>query len=509
MPAFGRHLAELVWWVLNTPDEIEPQKVALKSLREHSRDRAHRVEVSGLRLLCDGEPVPEHLDGVHDLVAQLVGHQVKRMDFAMGVPPAELLSLARLLADAPTPPRAGDAFAVALAQTGIEAVSVLIEATLRPTPLSTAAAPAAPAASAPQQADEVHLFFAAARPPSAPAEELLRQLRETQSVNTKTRLLDELSSTVENAMAAHKPELVVDCVSAIVEEEEKEPNPELKRAWTAAFRRLEKPSLFLMVAAFMVSRADKIPQVMRVLIRGGDSGADALMSLMRETQSMTDRRIYFDAMLRHRPRTIHLLNSIEDARWFAARNACDFVAEARIVEAVEPLIGALQHSDERVRRSAAVALAQLGTPEAVDALKACMSDRSPSVRLLAAQAFASLRSADATQLLVDAVQSEKDAKTQEALLTLIGKTGTNEALQHLAKVAEPETRLFMRKSSAVRIAAIRALGEIRSSESVAALQALSTDKDKEVAETAALTARVVMRRTGELTPSTLEAIKNI
>jgi HEAT repeat protein len=57
-------------------------------------------------------------------------------------------------------------------------------------------------------------------------------------------------------------------------------------------------------------------------------------------------------------------------------------------------------------------------------------------------------------------------------------------VNRLVKAAKAERRWFARKKTAYRVAAVRALGEARTPESLAALRLLLKDRDREVREAA-------------------------
>ena len=61
---------------------------------------------------------------------------------------------------------------------------------------------------------------------------------------------------------------------------------------------------------------------------------------------------------------------------------------------------------------------------------------------------------------------------------------TADAVQKLAKLAQPDGRLFRKKATNVRVAAVQALGEAKTPAAVTVLKELAADKEKEVRETA-------------------------
>jgi len=57
-------------------------------------------------------------------------------------------------------------------------------------------------------------------------------------------------------------------------------------------------------------------------------------------------------------------------------------------------------------------------------------------------------------------------------------------VQRLMRIAEPDNRVFKKKTTILRVAAVQALGEARPPAALAALKELLADKDREVRERA-------------------------
>jgi len=174
-----------------------------------------------------------------------------------------------------------------------------------------------------------------------------------------------------------------------------------------------------------------------------------------------------------------------DPRWYVVRNAADLLGEMRAVEAEEPLIAHLRHTDERVRRAASSALVRIGSPGALQALRAAVRDPAPEVRQSAVCALGE-RAEDAAvaTTLARALEGEADEEVALALLAALGRVATADAVQRLIAVAEPGGRIFNKKSSAFRVAAVHALGEARTAAAKATLTALTDDREREVRDAA-------------------------
>jgi HEAT repeat protein len=172
----------------------------------------------------------------------------------------------------------------------------------------------------------------------------------------------------------------------------------------------------------------------------------------------------------------------------------------KAAEAEGALTPLLRHSDERVRRAAAHALVQIGTATALRAVQRTVSDtqNTAEVRQEAASALGR-RPGERTSAttLVRALENEEEEDVQFAILAALGKVATQDAVNRLVKAAEPEGVLFRRKSSAYRVAAVRALGESRTPVAAAALRGLLKDKDREVRSAAAAALESIRAATGE------------
>jgi HEAT repeat protein len=227
-----------------------------------------------------------------------------------------------------------------------------------------------------------------------------------------------------------------------------------------------------------------------VLHYAGEEGATAVITQVTLASTLADRRLCFEMLLKL-PAAIPVLSRmLGAAHWHVARNAADLLGELHAVEAHGALSGALQHADERVRRAAAHALAKLGTQPAVQSLRAALVDPSARVRVQVATGLANRKGAKSATTLTRALDEESDVEVQLAILAALGRLGTPDAVSRLIKAAEPDGRLFKKKPVAFRVAAVHALGEIRTSAARSVLQSLANDKEREVREAVL---RVVMQ----------------
>lgn len=398
------------------------------------------------------------------------------------------------------PAAAGDA----LDSVGLPAIEMDVDlAELPPTPEPAAAeAPVAPPVAAPpagaapimhDSSGGMWMQFSATQQPKESVEELLGKLDTPLHVNAATATLDDLVTIAENAAREGRSTVVADVFHGVVSREARVSDPELRRAYVMAIRRLSRPPLLRAVAALLPRKREKTAEYVAVLVRTGEDGADALIDQLTQAQTAADRRCYYDVLIQLKAGVPALVHMLGDARWFVARNAADLLGEMKAGEAEGPLIDLLRHRDDRVRRAATYALVSIGTPSALRAIHGAIRDDSPAVRMQAAQAIAARGGEKSAGTLTRALDEESDPEVQLALIAALGKIGTPDAVQKLIKAAEPEGRFFKKKPTPFRVAAVQALGEARTTVALAALTELQGDRERDVRDAAARLLATVKR----------------
>ena len=191
------------------------------------------------------------------------------------------------------------------------------------------------------------------------------------------------------------------------------------------------------------------------------------------------REAYRAAMRAAGERTVELLQSrIESKVPEVVAAAAEFLGLSGSPEVTESLIRLTRHSDERVREAALLGLAELGGREISRPAMPALKDESVLVRTAAARAVAAAGDAGATTVLVRRLEQEPDEGVLAALLNAIGQLGAKEALEVLAKYAEPGGR--PRRTPFVRAAAIEGLARLDRMEAKALLELYARDKEPTV-----------------------------
>lgn len=494
---FARHFSRLVWLLAHEPDSVDEQKAALRASVTVSREGIVTMRAEGGQLVVNGTALPEALTGVQDIVTLFTGHSVNDMVVDLGALPSDILGTARILALAPVPNDGGREVDAKLRALAPRTVRVSFRRPPRvsiPTPALVLPLPEKIDLFTHDVTNEIVREFTHVERPKESADEVFAKLDATNSVSATSRLLDQLVVLIEASVREAKPNTVGDLFHKIVTREAAKADPEVKRAYGAAIRRLCKPTVLRAVAGILPRRKDRVTDYLAVLARAGEEGAEALIEQLTAAQSLSDRRAFFDGLVTLKAGAPTLTHMLGDARWYVARNAADLLGELNVVEAEGPLADLLRHDDDRVRRAATNALAKLATPQARLALKRALKDTSPQVRATAAAGLVGKNGKETAATLLRALDNEPDLEVQIAILGALGRMADPESIDRLIKAAEPDGRLFRRKPGAFRIAAVTALGDARTPAALSALQELANDRDKDVRDAASRALEGPLRR---------------
>ncbi|HEY7407949.1 MAG TPA: HEAT repeat domain-containing protein [Gemmatimonadaceae bacterium] len=519
---FARHFARLVHLLLHEPKNIANQKAALRLLVAMSKEGEVRLALQDWQVVANGTLLPPQLEGVEDLGAQLIGHAVTELVAQQGASPADLLGIARTLATEPVPGDGGRAVTDKLSALGAKTVRVTLSGNA-PLPRvatvsmpthgsdvpSTVPKPATNGGS--RNTGDVAVVAKTDAPPERrPSTELsvmhgltdsylsqfaapdtsrgsissgFTQLDATTSVTETTKLLDGVAAGAEAAFREGDAEALGIAMAGIVKREAAAADPNLRRAYGMAVRRLAKKPMLAAVAALLSSHREMYDDLFAVFARTGDDGAEALIEQLNAAQSLAQRRVYFDSLRKLNAGVQVLIHMLGDSRWYVVRNAADLLGEMSANDAEPKLSELLQHEDDRVRKAAVSALSKMTGSGAVKGLAASLDDGAPGVRMRAAAALGGAKTPAAAAALIKHLDREDAAEVQHACLASLGKIASGDAIRFLTKAAQPAGGLFnKKKATAYRVAAVRALGEARTPAAMGALQNLLHDKEKDVRE---------------------------
>lgn len=218
--------------------------------------------------------------------------------------------------------------------------------------------------------------------------------------------------------------------------------------------------------------------------RGRDVAAELLVNMLATSESLTERRAYLTA-LRGIPKGVdRALRLLRDSRWLVVRNVAEAAGDIYL-DAATPYLSALQnHADARVRRAVIVALARIGSAATIEPLRNTLNGGTPETRALVASSISGAQAAALIGPIQEWIESEKKQETIAEFCRALGRIGTPEAVQALARTAEAGGMLLARRSQATRLAAVEGL-RLAGAAARASLEKLAGDSDKAVREAAA------------------------
>jgi HEAT repeat protein len=163
--------------------------------------------------------------------------------------------------------------------------------------------------------------------------------------------------------------------------------------------------------------------------------------------------------------------------------AAEFLGVTGSPQAVSLLLPLLRHASEYVREAALIGLAEAGGREIARPAMPALKDESVAVRAAAARAVAAGGDPASSTVLIRRMEQEPDEGVQAELLRAIGRLASKEALEVLAKYAEPGG-MMSRRSPMVRAAAVDGLRHLTRPEARGLLELYSKDKEPAVRKAA-------------------------
>jgi HEAT repeat protein len=517
--------------LVRTGAEAAQQKSSLRAIYALTSVASAMVRVYQDMLTVDDVGIPDSLPNVPLLIQRIRDHGVAEIAIARGAAPAELLALVRGLASEP-PPRDG-ALRIKRLLRDVQSTAIMV------IPLQSEESGTGPrarsvtqafevsgieeAATAPQDAtvdlpavlpDEtrnIEVAFdltelepapaAPAEPAAAPPTPTIEPL-EPQVISAETPLgvalarvardpygpgildrLTDLSQEIQRALGQDLIQQALHAMAAVIASEPEAPEGSPRNSYAIVLLRTLTRELLTQLAPF-VTDPRLGPEAIKVMQRARGDAVEVLLGLVAMAEEMRERKAYMLA-LRGMPEGVaQVVHMLGHHQWFVVRNVADLMGELRIEEAAPALAKCLTHADQRVRRAAAVALAKIGTPATAEPLRRVLKEGDRELRALIATSIGGHKSRALAMPLVALAEQEQDLEVLTEYYHALGRIGSQDAVQALAKAAEPGGLLRGRRPSGGRVAAVEGLRLAGSQAAVAALQGLVADGDKPVRDLA-------------------------
>lgn len=493
-------LGSLLLLLRDHPEQREEARTAFKRFAASLPDADNVLRLSPLGFSWNGVDLAAGRGEMGALHDQLQGHGIGEIRLPVGLMTSTLLSLVRILAAPVGSYGSLDHLVARLDAAGCGVVQVLPlrepDGSAPPSLPASLLEPIIPTrANPPRQEDDGHLselgpdalteakvgmmHFASLNQDLTATSELVDQLAHSQDGAATTEALNLLLAAGEQAARQAEWKELLRAAYGLVELEKAGKGGE-SRGYGIALRRL-LPRSSLERIGWLTAHGMMKSEATAVMRRMGADGTEVLLNLLVNSEEMLERRAYFSAlkeMSEGGPLLVHMLSHDQ---WFVVRNVAELCGELREEKAVPALARLIGHDDERVRRAVAGALGKIGGSPAVEPLRRAFNDSKASVRLQAAQDLDGRKNRTLAMTLSLAAEAEGKADVQREMYLALGRIGSNDALQALAKAAQPGGKFFKRKPPATRLAAIHGLHAAGPS-GASALKELMTDEDAEVRE---------------------------
>lgn len=486
-------IAAVLLLLRDHPDRKEEARLAFKRFVANLPRADHVLRVTPSGFTWNQVEVPVGRGDVSALHDHFRAHGVGEIRLQVGLMTSTLLSLVRVLAAPPGTYGSFDHLTARLDAAGCGSITVLPLPEGGPSPSSRAAEQPPPTTGKSKAVDEEgHLnvlgpdalteakvgmmhFVTLQTQVVGPTDELVHTLAGATSDADVSESLSQLIAAGEVATRQNEWKEVLKAAYGLVQLEGKIGE---HRGFIIAIRRLLPRSVLEQIArltAFGTMKAE----AGAVLRRMGADGTEVLLHALVNAEDMAERRAYFNALKDMTEGSELLIHMLSHDQWFVVRNVADLVSELRLESAAPALAKQVGHSDERVRRAVVGALARIGGAPAVEPLRRALRDPVSGVRLEAAKQLDGRKNRNLAMTLAVSADEETKADVQREMYLALGRIGSSEALQALRKAAEPGGKVFHRKPTNVRLAAIAGLHAAGPS-AANALKELLGDDDREV-----------------------------
>ena len=439
MSDFTNAFERLVVLLRDHADEARALEIAAES--------AAAVEAVGARIEAgfEGSSIPEGTT----LQGRLLARAIDWIEVESAAPAEELLAMARALAsdDLPLPPTRS------------------VHAALIPLPIFE------PAAAIPGL-------------PTTHANSAVSAVTEDDEDEERDPELDRMTAGATEAAARRSWGETLDRAERLLDYASESPKYRRLRI-IAARRALPHPVLQAVLQHALRYPEDQL-RAASVLSRIGPEGYEVMVDAIAETDSLAARKFLYDALSRTPEAYPLIVPLLRRSVVHQIRHGAMLLGRLGDARAIRPLIEALQHEDEGVRREAARALAQFDDPAARAALQDLLAHPSPTTRSDVASAIGLAGRAPLAPALMSAFRGEKQSMVRRALATAAARIGTPPALDELVLVALARRGLLRPAGypAEVRLDAVAGLAAANTAATRRCLDRIVRDGDRPVRDAA-------------------------
>ena len=209
----------------------------------------------------------------------------------------------------------------------------------------------------------------------------------------------------------------------------------------------------LRAIAYILIRETLSGEAQKILLSSGRRAVLPLMGILDISEDRVMRMRLLDVLTQIGKEATDLIaKRLEDDRWYVRRNVC-------------------------------LLLARVGDQATMSVLLPCLKDRDPRVRIEAVKGISDLGKQDAEEALIDAM-SDKDYQVKEEVVRNLGRVGEKKAMLALTMMLDRRSLFGGGERDEVRLAATRALGEVKDPGAEGTLRRLLKDRNPNIQDAA-------------------------
>jgi HEAT repeat protein len=319
-------------------------------------------------------------------------------------------------------------------------------------------------------------------PPDVEARRAVVALRDAKTGEEQHVAVEKLEELVKDVLGLRDLTVVAEVIAVLDEALPKVQEAELIERLGALGTKLVEPALVdRMVKRLAEARVP--PAERSVLVRAVGALASVAIPSVLEAFRATPaelREPYRAAIRVAADRALEPLQArLADKNEAVVAAAAEFLGLTGSPQAVPVLVDLVHHRADVVREAALHAMAELGGRDVTRPAMPALKDESAHVRAAAARVIGLGGEASATTVLARRLEQEEDEGVLAEMLKAVGRLGAKEALEILARYADPGGR-GRRPSAHVRAAAVEGLGHLKRAEARALLELYNRDKDPSV-----------------------------
>ncbi|MFQ5457530.1 MAG: HEAT repeat domain-containing protein, partial [Myxococcota bacterium] len=243
-----------------------------------------------------------------------------------------------------------------------------------------------------------------------------------------------------------------------------------------AIREIASPkAIDFLIERLMAPRSATAPRVLDLLSQIGSGAIPQLIDHLAAAKSIRARRILSTAISSFGDAAVpHLLNALNDQRWFVIRNTVTILGEIGNPETISSLEPLASNPDRRIAKEALRALGQIRSPESRKILERFLVHARGELQLLAAFALGVLRDPGAVPTLCAMLPRRvifTRFEIQREVIKALAKIGSPAAVPTLGRLLRRRSVLARERNEVLRTVAAQALARLNTEEARVLLMA--------------------------------------